>query len=95
MPTNSSLEMQMENRKQIEKSARRKTTSVKTAFLQMMLLFWVFWLANPALADNGGNKDSIAIVIGNKNYSDAIDVEYAVNDAESMKAFIIQKLGFR
>ena len=87
--------MQMENSKQIEKYVRRKITPVKTVLLQIILLFWTLWIASPALADNRDNKDSIAIVIGNENYSDAIDVEYAVNDAVSMKAFIIQKLGFR
>jgi len=41
------------------------------------------------------NRDSIAVIIGNKNYADAVNVDFAINDAEAMKDFLIQKLKFR
>jgi hypothetical protein len=41
------------------------------------------------------NKDAIAVVIGNQRYSKAKSVEYAENDARSMKAYLINMLGFK
>jgi tetratricopeptide (TPR) repeat protein len=42
------------------------------------------------------NEDAIAVVIGNRNYSAAgiPDVEYANNDAEIVKKYLIESLGF-
>lgn len=43
------------------------------------------------------NPRAIAVVIGNKDYvrSEVPDVEYAQNDAEAMRAFLVRTFGFR
>ena len=45
------------------------------------------------------NKDGVALIIGNKNYSnqnkDVPNVKYAYNDAKLMKKFAIKTLGFQ
>jgi hypothetical protein len=41
------------------------------------------------------NKDAIAVVIGNSKYSKAKPVDFAVNDARSMKKYLINLLGFK
>lgn len=41
------------------------------------------------------NKDAIAVVIGNSKYTKAKSVEYAVNDARSMKSYLINMLGYK
>lgn len=42
------------------------------------------------------NRHSFAVIIGNKNYGgDIPKVDFAHNDAEAMKRFIIEKMGYR
>jgi TPR repeat protein len=42
------------------------------------------------------NKDGVAVIIGNKDYAGSVpDVDFAHNDAEAMKRFVIDVLGFR
>ena len=42
------------------------------------------------------NKDAVAVIIGNKDYVGSVpDVDFAHNDAEAMKRFVIDVLGFR
>lgn len=41
------------------------------------------------------NMDAIAVVIGNSNYRKAKQVDYAVNDAETVKLYLTEVLGFR
>ena len=42
------------------------------------------------------NKDAVAVIIGNKDYAGSVpDVDFAHNDAEAMKRFVIDVLGFR
>ena len=41
------------------------------------------------------NKDAIAVVIGNSKYTKAKPVDFAVNDARSMKKYLINLLGFK
>ncbi len=43
------------------------------------------------------NNDGIAVVIGNSDYSnpDVPDVEYALNDARTMKKYLLEVLGYR
>src|SRR5436190_8637179 len=42
------------------------------------------------------NTDSIAVVIGNKLYKNGVvAVEYAHNDAEGMKSWLINAMGFK
>jgi hypothetical protein len=46
---------------------------------------------------NTKNPDSIAVVIGNRDYKnkDVPSVDYALNDAEAMKKYLINVLGYR
>jgi len=41
------------------------------------------------------NSDAIAIVIGNRDYKNARKVSFAVNDAELMKKYIVNTLGYK
>jgi hypothetical protein len=42
------------------------------------------------------NKHSVAVIIGNKNYaSDVPPVDFAHNDADAMKQFVVEHLGYR
>ena len=42
------------------------------------------------------NSDAIAVVIGNKSYGDHIpEVSFAHNDADAVKRYLIEKLGYR
>ena len=52
-------------------------------------------LSLPALSATT-NKDAVAVIIGNKDYVGSVpDVDFAHNDAEAMKRFIIDVLGYR
>ncbi|TGE01744.1 caspase family protein [Methylobacterium nonmethylotrophicum] len=46
----------------------------------------------PAFSDNG---DSVAVVIGNGRYKQTVPVDYAHNDAEAMRAYLVERLGYR
>ncbi|MCJ2046675.1 caspase family protein [Methylobacterium sp. J-078] len=41
------------------------------------------------------NADSVAVVIGNRSYKQTVPVDYAHNDAEAMRAYLVQRLGYR
>ena len=42
------------------------------------------------------NRDTVAVIIGNKNYTGSVpNVDFAHNDAAAMKRFVIDVLGFR
>ena len=63
---------------------------IKLFFLFLLVSAWV----TPAPAAN--NDHSIAVIIGNKDYDGRIpDVDYAHRDAEAMKRYIIDVLGYR
>ena len=54
---------------------------------------------NSALADSGGgpaaNKHGVAVIIGNKDYQgDIPDVDFAGNDADAFKIFVVDRLGY-
>ena len=57
----------------------------------------------PVLADidktlprtNMQNRDAIAVVIGNRNYLKTKEVRFAINDAKSIKNYLINVLGFQ
>lgn len=40
-------------------------------------------------------KDAIAVVIGNRDYSKASDVDFAINDADAIKMYLVDVLGYR
>jgi tetratricopeptide (TPR) repeat protein len=41
------------------------------------------------------NGDSVAVIIGNKDYRQTVPVDFAHNDADAMKEFVVGRLGFR
>ncbi|CAN2040079.1 hypothetical protein GMMP15_1530042 [Candidatus Magnetomoraceae bacterium gMMP-15] len=41
------------------------------------------------------NKDGIAVVIGNKNYQQTKKVDFAINDAMTMKKYLVEVIGYR
>jgi Caspase domain len=41
------------------------------------------------------NKDGIAVVIGNQDYRNTDNVEYAINDANSIKKYLIRVFGYK
>jgi tetratricopeptide (TPR) repeat protein len=43
----------------------------------------------------GDNAASIAVIIGNKDYRQTVTVDYAHNDAEAMRDYLISTLGYR
>ncbi len=56
-----------------------------------------FWLAGATAQINtlSDNAESIAVVIGNKAYKQTSTVDFAHNDADAIKAYLISTLGFR
>ncbi|WP_342152856.1 caspase family protein [Methylorubrum sp. SB2] len=41
------------------------------------------------------NADSVAVVIGNRSYKQTVPVDYAHNDAEAIRSYLIGRLGYR
>ncbi|CAN2042085.1 Caspase [Candidatus Magnetomoraceae bacterium gMMP-15] len=41
------------------------------------------------------NKDGIAVVIGNKNYQQTKKVDFAINDAITMKKYLVEVMGYK
>jgi hypothetical protein len=61
-----------------------------------LALFIAIWACVPALAAASGGKDAVAVIIGNRDYAAPVpDVDFAHNDAEAMKRFLVDRLGFR
>jgi len=56
----------------------------------------VLWATAGFAADPPDHRHSVAVVIGNKTYQGRIpEVAYAHRDAEAMKAYLTQVLGYR
>ena len=50
----------------------------------------------PSSAAAAKNPDGIAVIIGNKDYAAPVpDVDFAHNDADAMKRFVVERLGYR
>lgn len=51
----------------------------------------------PAAANaTAGNQDAVAVIIGNRDYADPVwDVTYAHNDADAIRGFVTDVLGYR
>ena len=50
----------------------------------------------PSAAAAITNKDAVAVIIGNRDYAGSVpDVDFAHNDAQAMKRFVVDVLGFR
>ncbi len=51
--------------------------------------------AAPEAAPFSDNADSVAVVIGNRSYKQTVPVDYAHNDAAAMRAYLVERLGYR
>lgn len=49
--------------------------------------------AAPSTLDD--NADSVAVVIGNRDYKQTVPVDFAANDADAMRDYLVRSLGFR
>ena len=41
------------------------------------------------------NAESVAVVIGNRSYKQTVPVDFAHNDADAIRDYLIQRLGYR
>lgn len=41
------------------------------------------------------NADSVAVVVGNRSYKQTVPVDYAHNDADAIRAYLVERLGYR
>lgn len=68
-------------------------------FLAAAILSAATWSAvAPARAAPSGfddNADSVAVVIGNRDYKQTVPVDFAANDADAMRDYLVGSLGFR
>ena len=70
-------------------SIRRSITATAIVLVAMFLCA----LATSSLAT--ANPDGVAVIIGNKNYQGGLPgVDFAHNDAEAMKRFVVDVLGY-
>ena len=67
----------------------------RNGILPLLLLLFFFCSAGDIQAAE--NSDSVALIIGNKNYVDAAvpAVSYAVNDAKAIRNYVIERLGYQ
>ena len=67
--------------------------------LVLLALALVLVQSAPALAQSPAalddNAESVAVVIGNKDYRRTVPVDFAHHDAEAMRDFLVRSLGFR
>jgi len=63
----------------------------------VMLCLAFLWLpsASAQTTTFSDNAESIAVVIGNKNYKRASTVDFAHNDADAIKSYLTSAMGFR
>jgi formylglycine-generating enzyme required for sulfatase activity len=60
------------------------------------LVLTLLTAATPADAQRPANPDGVAVIVGNRTYKGSVPaVEFAHRDAEAMKRFVIDVLGFR
>lgn len=62
-----------------------------------VLLAWLFGPLGPATASPAPDqRDSIAVIVGNNTYAGGVPaVDFAHNDADAMRRFVIERLGYR
>jgi len=67
-----------------------------TLLAALALCITIVFAAPSTLATAATNKDAVAVIIGNKDYAGSVpDVDFAHNDANAMKRFVVEVLGFR
>ncbi len=62
-----------------------------------MRLVWfvaVLLLVSPVVGLAAANDDGVAVIIGNRDYQDIPNVDFAVNDADAFKRFVVDVLGY-
>jgi uncharacterized caspase-like protein len=71
-------------------------TSFARVILLVLLPFFFLATAKAQTIELGAdNGDSIAVIIGNKDYRRTVPVDFAHNDADAMKDFLVRSLGYR
>lgn len=55
----------------------------------------VFSIADSIPVTSHERPNAVAVIIGNKDYKDAPEVDYALNDASIMKQYVVKAMGFR
>jgi len=66
------------------------------AFVGLLCLAWMAGIGGSFAADAPSHRYSVAVIIGNKTYQGRIpEVAYAHRDADAMKAYLTQVLGYR
>ena len=71
---------------------KRRWFGVGAPALFLALLISVMWQP----AHSAERRDAVAVIIGNSNYAAGMPkVDYAFNDAEAMKRYVIDVLGYR
>ena len=75
--------------------ARKQNVGKATAWMVSLLAGLAACVLSPVRADNH-NQDAIAVIIGNQEYkNEAWNVPFARKDAEAVRAFVRDRLGFR
>lgn len=78
------------------RAARRAALLVWTAVLGLALpILAPAARAAPEAAPFADNADSVAVVIGNRSYKQTVPVDYAHNDAAAIRAYLVERLGYR
>ena len=70
-------------------------TSLWAAALLLCLLMVPLPAAAQGAAVLGSSPESIAVVVGNKTYRSTVPVDFAGNDADAMRDYLVRSLGFR
>ena len=70
-------------------------TSLWAAALLLCLLMVPLPAAAQGAAVLGSSPESIAVVVGNKVYRRTVPVDFAGNDADAMRDYLVRSLGFR
>ena len=75
-------------------ASNRAVRSAAAALLTMLSLALPARAA-PDPAPFADNADSVAVVIGNRSYKQTVPVDFAHTDADAIRAYLIERLGYR
>ena len=62
--------------------------------MKLVRLIGVLLVLAPPVVWAAGNEEGVAVIIGNRDYQEIPDVDFAENDANAMRAFIVDVLGY-
>lgn len=77
------------------KGARRRLASGLIGLLALTLMPMGAAHAAPEPDAFSDNAESVAVIIGNKTYKQTVPVDFAHNDAEAVREYLVQRLGYR